>query len=41
VARRYFPIGDRVIVAVGPARALARQLEPFGAVEVVAARKMA
>jgi zinc protease len=41
VARRYFPIGDRVVVAVGPAKALARQLEPFGPVEVVPARKMA
>lgn len=41
VARRYFPIGDRVIVAVGPARTLARQLAPFGPVEVIPAGKMA
>jgi zinc protease len=41
VARRYFPVRDRVVVAVGPARAIAPQLEPFGDVTVVPAGKMA
>ena len=41
VARRYFPVRDRVIVVVGPAKAVAAQLEPFGAVTVVPAGKMA
>jgi zinc protease len=41
VGRRYFPLEDRVVVAVGPARTIARQLERFGPVTVVPARKMA
>jgi zinc protease len=41
VGRRYFPLGDRVVVAVGPAREVARQLERFGPVTVVPARKLA
>jgi zinc protease len=41
VGRRYFPLRDRVVVAVGPARAIARSLERFGPVTVVPARKMA
>jgi zinc protease len=41
VGRRYFPIADRVVVAVGPARRIARSLERFGPVTVVPARKMA
>jgi zinc protease len=39
--RRYFPLEDRVIVAVGPAKAIAPQLEPFGALRIVPARKLA
>jgi zinc protease len=41
VARRYFPLDERVVVAVGPARSIARELERFGPVTVVPARKMA
>ncbi len=41
VGRRYFPLDGRVVVAVGPARSVARSLERFGAVTVVPARKMA
>jgi zinc protease len=41
VGRRYFPIGDRVVVAVGPARSIAASLERFGPVTVIPARKMA
>lgn len=41
LGRRYFPLEDRVVVAVGPARAIARELERFGPVTVVPARKMA
>jgi zinc protease len=41
VGRRYFPLQARVIVAVGPARAIARKLERFGPVTVVPARKLA
>jgi zinc protease len=41
VARRYFPLDGRVVVAVGPAKAIARQLEPYGPVTVVPARKLA
>jgi zinc protease len=41
VGRRYFPLEDRVVVAVGPARSIARGLERFGPVTVVPARKMA
>jgi zinc protease len=41
VGRRYFPLADRVIVAVGPARSIARDLERFGPVTVIPARKMA
>jgi zinc protease len=40
-ARRYFPLDRRVVVAVGPAKAIARQLEPFGPVKVIPARKLA
>jgi len=39
--RRYFPLDGRVIVAVGPAKAIARPLERFGPVTVVPARKLA
>jgi zinc protease len=38
VARRWLPAERRVVVAVGPARALVPQLEPLGAVRVVPAR---
>jgi zinc protease len=41
VARRYFPRDERVVVAVGPAKAIARPLERFGPVSVVPARKLA
>jgi zinc protease len=41
VGRRYFPLSERVIVAVGPAKTVARSLERFGPVTVVPARKMA
>jgi zinc protease len=40
VGRRYFPLDGRVVVAVGPAKAIARPLERFGPVRVVPARKM-
>lgn len=40
VARRYFPLERRVVVAVGPAREIARRLERFGPVQVIPARKM-
>lgn len=40
VARRHFPLGRGVIVAVGPARKIASSLERFGPVTVVPARKM-
>ena len=40
VARRHFPLDRRVVVAVGPAREIARSLERFGPVQVVPARKM-
>ena len=39
--RLYFPLERRVVVAVGPAKAIAPSLERFGPVKVVAARKMA
>jgi zinc protease len=39
-ARRYFPLERRVVVAVGPAKAIARSLERFGPVTVIPARKM-
>ncbi|WP_242344943.1 M16 family metallopeptidase [Anaeromyxobacter terrae] len=39
-ARRYFPLERRVVVAVGPAKAIAPALERFGPVSVVPARKM-
>jgi len=41
VGRGYFPLADRVVVVVGPAKAIARALERFGPVTVVPARKMA
>jgi zinc protease len=41
VARRYFPTERRVVVAVGPAKRIAHQLEPFGPVSIVPARKLA
>jgi zinc protease len=40
VGRRYFPLDARVVVAVGPARSIARSLERFGPVTVIPARKM-
>jgi zinc protease len=40
-ACRYFPLGQRVVVAVGPAKAIARSLERFGPVRIVPARKIA
>lgn len=40
-ARRYFPREERVVVAVGPAKVIAHQLEPFGPVRIVPARKLA
>ncbi len=40
IARRHFPLGRGVVVAVGPAEAIAGQLERFGAVEVIPARKV-
>ncbi|BDG06704.1 M16 family metallopeptidase [Anaeromyxobacter oryzae] len=39
-ARRYLPLERRVVVAVGPAKAIARGLERFGPVRIVPARKM-
>jgi zinc protease len=39
-AARYFPLERRVVVAVGPARRIARTLERFGPVRVVPARKV-
>ncbi len=39
--RRYFPRDRRVVVAVGPARTIARPLERFGPVTVFPARKLA
>jgi len=41
VGRRYFPLADRVVVAVGPAKTIARTLERYGPVTVIPARKMA
>ncbi len=40
-ACRYFPLERRVVVAVGPAKAIARRLERFGPVRVVPVRKIA
>ena len=40
VAQRHFPSGRGVIVAVGPAREIARPLERFGPVSVVPARRV-
>jgi zinc protease len=40
VARRWLPGERRVVVAVGPARALAPQLSKFGEVRVVPARSV-
>jgi zinc protease len=40
VARRYLPLERRAVVAVGPAKAIARSLEKFGPVKIVPARKM-
>jgi zinc protease len=40
VAQRYFPAGDRVVVAVGPARTIAPKLARFGPVTVIPARKL-
>lgn len=39
-ARRYFPLDQRVVVAVGPGKVIARALERFGPVKVIPARKM-
>jgi len=41
VGRRFFPIGERVVVAVGPAREIARPLRRFGPVTVLPAKKLA
>jgi zinc protease len=41
VGRRYFPLERRVVIAVGPAKRIARALERFGPVRVVPARKLA
>jgi zinc protease len=41
VGRRYFPLAARLVVAVGPAKAIARALERYGPVSVVPARKLA
>jgi zinc protease len=41
VGRRYFPLDRRIVVAVGPAKRIARTLERFGPVRVVPARKLA
>jgi zinc protease len=38
--RRYFPLDRRVVVAVGPAKAIAKPLERFGPVRVVSPRKI-
>jgi zinc protease len=38
--RRYFPLDRRVVVAVGPAKSIARPLERFGPVRVIPARKI-
>jgi zinc protease len=40
LARRHFPLDRGVIVAVGPARHIARSLERFGPVSVIPARKV-
>lgn len=40
VARRYFPLGKGVVVAVGPARQVASALERFGPVKVIPARRV-
>jgi zinc protease len=40
VARRHLPSGGGAIVAVGPARQLVPQLEPFGPVRVVPVRRV-
>ncbi len=40
VAQRHFPLGRGVVVAVGPARQIARALERFGPVRVVPARSV-
>ena len=40
VARSHFPVGCGVIVAVGPAKRVARALERFGPVTVVPARRV-
>ena len=40
VARRYFPAPRGLVVAVGPARQVARSLERFGPVRVIPARKV-
>jgi zinc protease len=40
VARRYFPLGKGVVVAVGPARQVAVALERFGPVKVIPARRV-
>jgi zinc protease len=40
VARRHFPVGRGVVVAVGPAKELERALARFGPVEVVPAKQV-
>jgi zinc protease len=39
-ARRYFPLERRLVVAVGPARAIAKSLARFGPVSVIPAGKV-
>ena len=39
-ARRYFPLERRLVVAVGPAKRIAKALSAFGPVEVVPAGKV-
>jgi zinc protease len=40
VGQRYFPLERAFVVAVGPAKQIAKQLAPFGPVAVVPARRM-
>jgi zinc protease len=40
IARRHFPLDRAFLVAVGPAKVIAKQLAPFGPVAVVPAKRM-
>ena len=40
IARRHFPLGRAFIVAVGPAKEIARQLDGYGPVAIVPAKRM-